>query len=74
MEIFLFLSNLVVFILVPLDIAYLAGFFEPPGSYLLLVNLIGVAITLITFRYKMRIRKNKEAKAVKPEVKAETSG
>ncbi len=34
MEAFLFLSNLVVFVLVPIDIAFLAGFFELPGDYL----------------------------------------
>jgi len=73
-EAFLFASNVVVFILVPIDIAFLAGFFALPGNYLFLANLIGVAITLIAFRVKRRIRMGNEAKAVKHEVGAETSG
>ena len=74
MEAFLFLSNLVVFVLVPIDIAFLAGFFELPGDYLILVNLLGVAITLIAFRIKRRIRMGNEVRAGKSEVDAETSG
>lgn len=73
-EIFLFLSNVVVFVLVPIDVAFLAGFFELPGDYLLLVNLIGVAMTLMAFRYKRRIRIVNEAKARKSEAKTEPSG
>jgi hypothetical protein len=72
-EAFLFASNVVVFILVPIDIAFLAGFFSLPGDYLFLANLIGVAVTLVAFRVKRRIRMGNEAKAVKPEVGAETS-
>ncbi len=62
MELFLFLSNLIVFILVPIDIAYLSGILESNGSYLVLINLIGVATTLIAFRYKRIIKRGKAAK------------
>jgi hypothetical protein len=72
-EAFLFLSNVVVFVLVPIDIAFLAGFLELPGDYLLLINLIGLAITLMAFRVKRRIRMGNEANVVKSEMKAEPS-
>ena len=73
-EAFLLLSNVAVFILVPIDIAFLAGFFELPGDYLFLVNLFGVALTLVAFRIKRRIRMENEARAERPVVKAESSG
>ena len=72
-ETFLFISNVIVFILVPIDIAILAGFFKLPGDYLFIANLVGVAITLVAFRVKKGIRMGREAKAGESEVGAEPS-
>lgn len=73
LDTFLFVSNVVVFVLVPLDFAYIAGILQLPSDYLTLVNLIGVAVTMIAFRYKRKIRLSKEAKVVKPASKSESS-
>ncbi len=53
---FLFAANMMVIILAPLDVAYLAGVLQLDPLTLTLVNLVVVVISFASYRIKKRIR------------------
>jgi len=63
METFLFITNMLVIVLAPLDLAFLAGLIEPDLQTLTIVNLAVVVVSYISYRYKKRIRVEKAQRA-----------
>lgn len=62
-EAFIFIANMLVVVLAPLDLAVLAGLIEPDLQTLTVVNLAVVAVSYISYRYKKRIRVEKMQRA-----------
>jgi len=65
---FLFAANMIVIILAPVDVAYLAGIIQLDALTLTLINLVVLGITFVSYRIKKRIRIEKMKESVpKPE-------
>lgn len=65
---FLFAANIMVIVLAPIDVAYLAGMIQLDPISLTLINLVVLGISFLSFRIKKSIRISKmKASAPKPE-------